>query len=50
MLFIHYLNAALWLVNALLWGSYAGSLLMAVVSLFAAGAAVGMARAAEAYP
>lgn len=50
MLFIHYLNASLWLANALLWGAYAGSLLMAVVSMFVAGAAVGMARMAEAYP
>lgn len=50
MLFLHYLNAVLWLLNALLWGAYAGSLGMAVVSLLAAGLAVGMARMAEPYP
>lgn len=50
MLFLHYLNAILWLLNALLWGAYAGSLGMAVVSLLAAGLAVGMARMAEPYP
>lgn len=50
MLFLHYLNAVLWLLNALLWGAYAGSFGMAVVSLFAAGVAVGMARVAETYP
>lgn len=41
---LHYLNAILWLLNALLWGAYAHSLGMAVVSLLAAGVAVGMAR------
>lgn len=50
MRFLHYLNAVLWLLNALLWGAYAGSFIMMVVSFFAAGAAVGMARMAEAYP
>lgn len=50
MRFLHYLNAVLWLLNALLWGAYAGSLMMSVASLFAAGVAVGMARMAEAYP
>lgn len=50
MLFLHYLNAVLWLLNALLWGAYAGSLMMSVCSLFAAGVAVGMARMAEPYP
>lgn len=47
MLFLHYLNAVLWLINAILWGAYAGSFMMMVVSFFAAGAAVGMARMAE---
>lgn len=50
MRFLHYLNAVLWLFNALLWGTYAHSLPMAVVSLLATGIAVGMARMAEAYP
>ena len=38
MRFLHYLNAVLWLLNSLLWGTYAHSLLMAFASL---GAAVG---------
>lgn len=49
MRFLHYLNAILWLINALLWGVYANSFLMMFVSFFAAGAAVGMARMAEEY-
>lgn len=50
MRFLHYLNAFLWLLNALLWGTYAGSPGMSVVSMLAAALAVGMARMAEAYP
>lgn len=50
MRFLHYLNAILWMINAAVWGVYAQSFVMMVVSFFVAGIAVGMARMAEAYP
>ncbi|HUS55554.1 MAG TPA: hypothetical protein VMY41_16300 [Thermohalobaculum sp.] len=43
---IHFLNAGLWLANAVVWFAYAGVPSMAVASLAAAGLAVWQARQA----
>ena len=41
---VHYVNAFLWAVNAVLWFGYANSPLMGVVSLLAAGGSIAAAK------